>query len=176
MQSRIAALLCAVLCVLGAACASTGTSRGERPDGPAWATLKVVSETPVRYATEFSITQYENGYELIEITGYTGGEIVVVIGVGRKHLVRKIRGGSRGTARKKGIQPLGVGGEVGQDAVVGLGGDGDGGDGHGLSVIALRGGVVGGGRAGDERESECEQCGGECHRSGVFHDVILLVE
>ena len=65
MQSRIAALLCAILCVLGAACAGTGTSRGERPDGPAWATLKVVSETPVRYATEFSITQYENGYELV---------------------------------------------------------------------------------------------------------------
>ncbi len=82
MQSRIAALLCAILCVLGAACAGTGTSRGERPDGPAWATLKVVSETPVRYATEFSITQYENGYELIEIPA-TGKLLLVPEGQGK---------------------------------------------------------------------------------------------
>ena len=82
MQKRIAALLCAVFCVLGAACAGTGTPRAERPDGPAWATLKVVSETPVRYATEFSITQYENGYELIEIPA-TGKLLLVPEGQGK---------------------------------------------------------------------------------------------
>ena len=60
----LALLLCAAFCILSYGCGNAGPSH---TDGPAWDSLSVVSETPTRYATEFRIAQYTDGYELIEI-------------------------------------------------------------------------------------------------------------
>ncbi len=77
VKRRILALiLCAAFLALG--CSQEPTAQA---DGPAWETLSVVSETPVRYATEFSITQYTDGYELIEIPA-TGRLLLVPEGAG----------------------------------------------------------------------------------------------
>ena len=75
------ALICsAAFCILCFAC---GTKTAEKhPEGPAWETLSVLSETPVRYATEFSITQYTDGYEMIEIPA-TGKLLLVPEGKGK---------------------------------------------------------------------------------------------
>ena len=76
----LALILSAAFCILTFAC-GTKTAEPDRPAGPAWETLSVLSETPVRYATEFSITQYTDGYELIEIPA-TGKVLLVPEGQG----------------------------------------------------------------------------------------------
>lgn len=79
---RISALiLCAAFCVLSAACGGANTAE-TRPAGPEWDTLRTVSETSVRYATEFSITQLSDGYEMIEIPA-TGKLLLVPEGKGK---------------------------------------------------------------------------------------------
>lgn len=79
---RISALvLCAAFCVLSAACGGANTAE-TRPAGPEWDTLRAVSETSVRYATEFSITQLSDGYEMIEIPA-TGKLLLVPEGKGK---------------------------------------------------------------------------------------------
>jgi iron complex transport system substrate-binding protein len=77
-----ALLLCAAFCVLSFACGGAKTDGSEHPAGPAWETLEVLSETPVRYATEFSIRQLSDGYELIEIPA-TGKLLLVPEGMGK---------------------------------------------------------------------------------------------
>ena len=65
--TRIGALiLCALLCVFSAGCSGSDPA-AERPEGPAWDSVQKIGETPVRFATEFSIEQYEGGYELLTI-------------------------------------------------------------------------------------------------------------
>lgn len=86
MSTRIAKqigalILCAAFCVLSAACQSK-TAEKDRPEGPAWSTLETISETPVRYATEFRITTLSEGYELIEIPA-TGKVLLVPEGMGK---------------------------------------------------------------------------------------------
>jgi len=76
----LALVLSAAFCILCFAC-GTKTAEPDRPEGPAWETLSIVSETPVRYATEFSITQYTGGFELIEIPA-TGRLLLVPEGQG----------------------------------------------------------------------------------------------
>ena len=79
---RISALiLCAAFCVLSAACGGENAAE-TRPAGPEWDTLRAVSETSVRYATEFSITQLSEGYEMIEIPA-TGKLLLVPEGKGK---------------------------------------------------------------------------------------------
>ncbi len=77
-----ALLLCAAFCILSAACGGAKPAEQTRPDGPAWETLAVLSETPVRYATEFTIQQLSDGYELIEIPA-TGRLLLVPEGMGK---------------------------------------------------------------------------------------------
>lgn len=76
----VALILSAAFCILTFAC-GTKPSETNRPEGPAWETLSAVSETPVRFATEFSVTQYTDGYEMIEIPA-TGRLLVVPEGQG----------------------------------------------------------------------------------------------
>ncbi len=75
-----ALLLCAVLCILSVGCSGTKQSE-DRPEGPDWSALEPVGETSVRYATEFSITQYTDGYELITVPA-TGRLLLVPEGMG----------------------------------------------------------------------------------------------
>lgn len=77
-----ACLLCAAFCVLSAACGAAKTAETDCPEGPAWSTLEVIGQTPVRYATEFSITQLSDGYELIGIPA-TGKLLIVPEGQGK---------------------------------------------------------------------------------------------
>ncbi len=77
-----ALLLCAAFCVLTLACGASKTAEADRSEGPAWSSLAVVSETPTLFATEFSITQYSDGYELIEIPA-TGKLLLVPEGKGK---------------------------------------------------------------------------------------------
>ncbi len=76
-----ALILSAVFCILCFACGEQSVDE-TRPEGPAWSALSVVSETPVRYATEFSITQYTEGYELITIPA-TGKLLLIPEGKGK---------------------------------------------------------------------------------------------
>ena len=76
----LALILSAAFCILSFAC-GTKTSETNRPEGPAWETLSAVSETPVRFATEFSIMQYTGGFEMIEIPA-TGRLLIVPEGQG----------------------------------------------------------------------------------------------
>ena len=76
----LALILSAAFCILSFAC-GTKTADTSRPEGPAWETLSVISETPVRYATEFSITQCTDGYEMIGIPA-TGRLLLVPEGQG----------------------------------------------------------------------------------------------
>ena len=76
----VALILSAAFCILSFAC-GTKTVETNRPEGPAWETLSAVSETPVRFATEFSITQYTDGFEMIEIPA-TGRLLMVPEGHG----------------------------------------------------------------------------------------------
>ncbi len=81
-RNRILALiLSAAFCILSFACAGTETEDADRPEGPAWETLSVTGETPVRFATEFSITQYTGGYTMIGIPA-TGRLLLVPEGQG----------------------------------------------------------------------------------------------
>lgn len=81
IETRIGALiLCALLCVL-CGCSKGRTTETERPEGPAWSSLEKTGETRVRYATEFSIEQYTDGYELITIPA-TGRFLLVPEGLG----------------------------------------------------------------------------------------------
>ena len=76
----VALILSAAFCILCIAC-GTKPAEPDRPEGPAWDTLSVISETPVRFATEFSITQYTQGFEMIEIPA-TGRLLIVPEGQG----------------------------------------------------------------------------------------------
>lgn len=75
-------ILCAAFCALIIACGGAKPADADRNEGPAWETLSVISETPVRYATEFKIVQYTDGYELIEIPA-TGRLLLVPEGMGK---------------------------------------------------------------------------------------------
>ena len=87
MNGRIAKkigalLLCAAFCVLSAACGGAKTAETDRPEGPAWSSLSEIGRTPVRYATEFSITKLSDGYELITVPA-TGKLLLVPEGMGK---------------------------------------------------------------------------------------------
>ena len=87
MNGRIAKhigalLLCAAFCVLSAACGGAKTAQSDRPEGPAWSSLSEIGRTPVRCATEFSITQLTDGYELITVPA-TGKLLLVPEGMGK---------------------------------------------------------------------------------------------
>lgn len=75
-----ALLLSAVFCALLFGCANA--KNDDRPEGPAWSSLEAIGKTPVRYATEFSITTYADGYEMIEIPA-TGKLLLVPEGMGK---------------------------------------------------------------------------------------------
>ncbi|MBR0508418.1 MAG: ABC transporter substrate-binding protein [Clostridia bacterium] len=76
----VARILCAAFCVLCLACSGAKNGGTDRSEGPAWASLEAVGEVPVRYATEFRITRYMDGYELIEIPA-TGRLLLVPEGM-----------------------------------------------------------------------------------------------
>lgn len=87
MNGRIAKkigalLLCAAFCILSAACGGAKTAETDRPEGPAWSSLSEIGRTPVRCATEFSITQLTDGYELITVPA-TGKLLLVPEGMGK---------------------------------------------------------------------------------------------
>ncbi|MBQ1564930.1 MAG: ABC transporter substrate-binding protein [Clostridia bacterium] len=87
MNGRIAKkigalLLCAAFCVLSAACGGAKTAETDRPEGPAWSSLSEIGRTPVRCATEFSITQLTDGYELITVPA-TGKLLLVPESMGK---------------------------------------------------------------------------------------------
>lgn len=87
MNGRIAKkigalLLCAAFCVLSAACGGAKTPETDRPEGPAWSSLSEIGRTPVRCATEFSITQLTDGYELITVPA-TGKLLLVPEDMGK---------------------------------------------------------------------------------------------
>ena len=87
MNGRIAKkigalLLCAAFCVLSAACGGAKTAETDRSEGPAWSSLSEIGRTPVRCATEFSITQLTDGYELITVPA-TGKLLLVPEGMGK---------------------------------------------------------------------------------------------
>lgn len=87
MNGRIAKkigalLLCAAFCVLSAACGGAKTAETDRPEGPTWSSLSEIGRTPVRCATEFSITQLTDGYELITVPA-TGKLLLVPEGMGK---------------------------------------------------------------------------------------------
>ena len=75
-----ALLLSAVFCALLFGCANA--KNDDRPEGPAWSSLEAIGKTPVRFATEFSITTYADGYEMIEIPA-TGKLLLVPEGMGK---------------------------------------------------------------------------------------------
>ncbi len=77
----VALILCAAFCVFCLACSEAKNGGEDRPEGPDWASLEPVGEVPVRYATEFRITRYTDGYELIEIPA-TGRLLLVPEGMG----------------------------------------------------------------------------------------------
>ncbi len=76
---RLAALTLAIQLLLALLCGcASGTRRLPRPkaDGPAWSSLEATGELPLRYATQFRVTDYTGGYRLIEIE--TSGRFLVV--------------------------------------------------------------------------------------------------
>lgn len=75
----LALILCAVLCACALGCRAKQEDAAEGPD---WSTLSVVSETPVRYAKEFRITELTEGYTLIDIPA-TGKLLLVPEGMGK---------------------------------------------------------------------------------------------
>ena len=83
IAKRIGAwILCAAFCVFCAACGTAKTADADRPAGPAWSALSPIGETPVRYATEFKIVHYTDGYTLLEIPA-TGKLLLVPEGMGK---------------------------------------------------------------------------------------------
>ena len=75
MRTRIAAFIVSVLFLILSGCAS-GTGSASVPEGPVWSTLQPAGTVPLSYATQFSITDYDGGYRLIEIE--TGGRFLLV--------------------------------------------------------------------------------------------------
>ncbi len=83
-KSKLTPILCALalLLLLGLpACQPKKTSAGETADGPAWSSLKAEGTLPLQYATQFSVTNYTDGYRLIDITN-SGKYLVVPEGRG----------------------------------------------------------------------------------------------
>ncbi len=79
---RAVSLLLVAACVIALFACSGGETEPERPAGPAWDSLEPVGETPLRYATQFRVTQLTDGYELIEIPA-TGSLLLVPEGMGK---------------------------------------------------------------------------------------------
>ena len=89
MRKRICILAVSVLVVLMASlllsgCSHTvGTASARKQaasTGPDWGTLTVEKELPLQYATQFTVTEYEDGYALIDITD-SGRYLVVPEGM-----------------------------------------------------------------------------------------------
>ena len=55
---------------------SSSSNEPQLPDGPEWNTLTVEQELPVRYATQFTVKMYTEGYRLIEIN--TSGRFLMI--------------------------------------------------------------------------------------------------
>ena len=83
-KSKLTPILCALALLLSLglpACQPKKTSAGETADGPAWSSLKAEGTLPLQYATQFSVTNYTDGYRLIDITN-SGKYLVVPEGRG----------------------------------------------------------------------------------------------
>ena len=83
-KSKLTPILCALALLLSLglpACQPKKTSAGETADGPAWSSLKAEGTLPLQYATQFSVTNYTDGYRLIDITN-SGKYLVVPAGRG----------------------------------------------------------------------------------------------
>ena len=83
-KSKLTPILCALALLLSLglpACQPNETSAGETADGPAWSSLKAEGTLPLQYATQFSVTNYTDGYRLIDITN-SGKYLVVPEGRG----------------------------------------------------------------------------------------------
>ena len=83
-KSKLTPILCALALLLSLglpACQPKKTSAGETADGPAWSSLKAEGTMPLQYATQFSVTNYTDGYRLIDITN-SGKYLVVPEGRG----------------------------------------------------------------------------------------------
>ena len=83
-KSKLTPILCALALLLSLglpACQPKETSAGETADGPAWSSLKAEGTLPLQYATQFSVTNYTDGYRLIDITN-SGKYLVVPEGRG----------------------------------------------------------------------------------------------
>ena len=76
IRSGIALLLLCALLLAG--CSSDGGTAAQQPEaeGPEWSSLSLEGELPLRFATEFQVTEYSGGYQLIEIN--TTGRFLVV--------------------------------------------------------------------------------------------------
>ena len=77
MKRRVLSLIL-ILLLLAAVLPGCGTPGGNKPaaKGPEWSTLSAESELPIRYATQFHITEYTDGYQLIGIE--TTGKFLTV--------------------------------------------------------------------------------------------------
>jgi len=85
-KKRLIPLFCALALLFSLtlpACQAGGSSSaGEQSaDGPAWSSLKVESTLPLQYAKQFTVTNYSDGYKLIDITD-SGKYLVVPAGRG----------------------------------------------------------------------------------------------
>ena len=85
-KKRLIPLFCALALLFSLtlpACQTGGSSSaGEQSaDGPAWSSLKVESTLPLQYAKQFTVTNYSDGYKLIDITD-SGKYLVVPAGRG----------------------------------------------------------------------------------------------
>ena len=74
IRIRFTAFLLSLFLLL-CGCAS-GTGKTSEPEGPLWSSLQPVGTVPLSYATQFSITDYEGGYRLIEIE--TSGRFLLI--------------------------------------------------------------------------------------------------
>lgn len=70
-MKRVIPIFIALLLLLG--CAGTEAPQAQGTD---WSALSVVSETPLSFATQFHITEYSEGYRLLEIE--TSGRFLLV--------------------------------------------------------------------------------------------------
>lgn len=72
-------LVCALALLLSLAlpaCQPSGGAASAETQGPAWSSLKAESTLPLKYATQFTVTTYTDGYKLIDITD--SGKYLVV--------------------------------------------------------------------------------------------------
>ena len=69
LGASLLAVLLAILLLFGYLHSKNiGTARKQAVSmGPDWATLTVIKELPLQYATQFSVTEYKEGYRLIDI-------------------------------------------------------------------------------------------------------------